>query len=201
MIAALYVQKDGAYYGIDGVDPWDEERDARLYDGPWPVVAHPPCNTWSVLAPSNVAQGNIKAVGDDGGCFEHALETVRKYGGVLEHPAYTLAWGAFGLLKPQGSGWSRSLYDDGWVCEVSQWHYGHRAAKKTWLYAADCRLPSLNWDYNVYPTHRAGHDPIAKSPSLIRIPHHEASDTPEPFKQILIDMARSVKQQPQLRVA
>ena len=38
MITALYVQKDGAYYGIDGVDPWDEERDARLYDGPWSVV-------------------------------------------------------------------------------------------------------------------------------------------------------------------
>lgn len=29
MIAALYVQKGGAYYGIEGVDPWDEERDAR----------------------------------------------------------------------------------------------------------------------------------------------------------------------------
>ena len=42
-IAALYVQTDGAYYGIDGVDPWDEERDARKYDGPWSVLAHPPC--------------------------------------------------------------------------------------------------------------------------------------------------------------
>lgn len=43
MIAALYVEKGGAYYGLEGVDPWDEQRDARLYDGPWPVVAHPPC--------------------------------------------------------------------------------------------------------------------------------------------------------------
>jgi len=31
MIAALYVQTNGAYYGIDGVDPWDEARDARNY--------------------------------------------------------------------------------------------------------------------------------------------------------------------------
>lgn len=38
-IAALYVQRDGVYYGLPDVDPWDEERDARLYAGPWPVVA------------------------------------------------------------------------------------------------------------------------------------------------------------------
>ena len=41
MVAALYVQRGGSYYGIPGVDPWDEQRDARGYDGPFPVVAHP----------------------------------------------------------------------------------------------------------------------------------------------------------------
>ena len=39
MVAALYVAKGGAYYGLPDVDPWDEARDARLYAGPWPVVA------------------------------------------------------------------------------------------------------------------------------------------------------------------
>ena len=29
MIAALYVQKNGSYYGLPGVDPWDEELDER----------------------------------------------------------------------------------------------------------------------------------------------------------------------------
>lgn len=46
MIAALYVETDGAYFGLEGVDPWDEARDARKYAGPWPVVAHPPCQRW-----------------------------------------------------------------------------------------------------------------------------------------------------------
>ena len=32
MIAALYVETGGVYYGLPDVDPWDEERDARLYD-------------------------------------------------------------------------------------------------------------------------------------------------------------------------
>jgi len=43
-VAALYVETGGVYYGLPDVDPWDEERDARLYAGPWPVVAHPPCS-------------------------------------------------------------------------------------------------------------------------------------------------------------
>ena len=34
-IAALYVETDGCYFGLPGVDPWDEARDARLYAGPW----------------------------------------------------------------------------------------------------------------------------------------------------------------------
>ena len=29
-VAALYVQAGGCYFELDGVDPWDEARDARL---------------------------------------------------------------------------------------------------------------------------------------------------------------------------
>ena len=50
MIAALYVQRGGIYWDLPDVDPWDEARDARLYAGPWPVVAHPPCARWCRLA-------------------------------------------------------------------------------------------------------------------------------------------------------
>lgn len=46
MIAALFVATGGCYFGLPEVDPWDEKRDARLYAGPWPVVAHPPCARW-----------------------------------------------------------------------------------------------------------------------------------------------------------
>ena len=38
-VAALFVAKDGPYFGLEGVDPWDGARDARLYAGPHPVVA------------------------------------------------------------------------------------------------------------------------------------------------------------------
>lgn len=41
MIAALYVESDGAYFGLADVEPWDEAKDARRYTGHAPVVAHP----------------------------------------------------------------------------------------------------------------------------------------------------------------
>ena len=48
-IAALFVEEGGCYYGLDGVEAWGVSRDARKYDGPFPVVAHPPCARWSAL--------------------------------------------------------------------------------------------------------------------------------------------------------
>ena len=76
MIAALYVAKGGCYFGLEGVDPWDEARDARLYAGPWPVVAHPPCQRWGRYwggGPSLHGTPKQKIKGDDGGCFAAAL--------------------------------------------------------------------------------------------------------------------------------
>lgn len=108
-IAALFVETNGVYYGLPDVDPWDETRDARLYTGPWPVVAHPPCSRWSRLAGLVQARwGHEK--GDDDGCFEAALWAVQTWGGVLEHPAYSSAWAAFKLPRPaNGGGWQRGI--------------------------------------------------------------------------------------------
>ena len=196
MIAALYVQTNGCYFGLEGVDPWDEKRDARKYEGPWPVVAHPPCSRWCLLAGLVEARWGHKK-GDDGGCFAAALSSVRKFGGVLEHPAYSAAFAAFDIPPPQRhGGWSRDIYG-GWLCHVEQGRYGHPAKKATWIYAVHSELPELKW----------GSDPDAKSKALVswcgnhvksgeirpRVGKHVASRTPPEFRDILIAMARSVK--------
>lgn len=146
MIAALFVQPGGAYFGLPDVDPWDEARDARRYAGPFPVVAHPPCGRWCRLA-GFVEWRTGKKRGDDGGCFASALASVRRWGGVLEHPAYSLAWRAHGLLAPpNGGGWVRDL-EGGWTCYVEQGAYGCEARKPTWLYAFGVVPPSLRWGF------------------------------------------------------
>lgn len=145
-IAALYVEKDGSYFGLEGVDPWDEARDARKYDGPWPVVAHPPCQRWGRFWHGSTRKPHQYRMGADYGCFAAALTAVRNFGGVLEHPKDSLAWSYFGLTQPPaGGGWMQADAFGGWTCCVDQGHYGHFANKRTWLYAVGCDLPSLIW--------------------------------------------------------
>ncbi len=191
MVAALYVETNGVYYGLADVDPWDEARDARLYAGPWPVVAHPPCNKWSQLAYINRRLIPGYEIGDDGGCFAAALASVRRFGGVLEHPAGSLAWARFGLPRPGRHGWTMPLDDLGMTTEVDQWHYGHRARKTTWIYVVGVDVRPLDWrraisDYIVSGfLHGTGTD------ERRRVRPSEASRTPAEFRDVLLDMARS----------
>ena len=188
MIAALYVQTNGCYFGLDGVDPWDEERDARKYDGPHAVVAHPPCARWCQFAGMVEKRWGVK-VGDDGGTFEAALASVRKWGGVLEHPAYSLAWEAYDLPKPIRNGWTRGLFDPGWVTEVSQLAYGHRARKRTWLYYVGPKPPALDWSEPLEFLRAASDDQLYRRVELMG--KRERSATPTEFRSLLLDLAKA----------
>jgi hypothetical protein len=147
-VAALYVDAEGTYAGLDGVELWDEQRDARTYPGPWPVVAHPPCGRWCRLAHAVEGRYPHFKVGDDGGTFAAALEAVRRWGGVLEHPAVTKAWEAYQLRTPHKWGGWLPTRCGGHVARVEQLRYGHPAIKATWLYVhgvAIAELPQLRW--------------------------------------------------------
>lgn len=195
MVAALFVQPDGVYANLPHVDVWDEGRDARLYDGPYPVVAHPPCARWSRLAGFTEHRFGLKR-GDDGGCFEAALRAVRTYGGVLEHPAYSSAWAAFDLPRPYWhGGWSLAL-DGSASCYVEQGRYGLPVKKATWLYACGVDLPELRW----------GHTPDTDGEEPNRLwggmenwgdrwqaPYGMRSATPPEFRDVLLAMAATAQ--------
>ena len=186
-VAALYVKRGGVYWDLPGVDAWDEERDARLYAGPWPVVAHPPCNRWCALAGMIETRYGYK-VGDDGGCFAAALESVQRFGGVLEHPAHSKAWDAFGLPEPAREGWAAQLDGLGWSCEVDQGNYGHPLAKTTWLYVYGIDPPPMRWGPSggrTLPHRDAGLS--ASQRERMTIP------TPVEFRDVLLAMARSAR--------
>jgi hypothetical protein len=205
MIAALYVgdQPGDPYVGLEGVDVWGVSRDARGYTGPHPVVAHPPCERWGRYWSGGPSVRVKRELGDDGGCFAHALESVRRWGGVLEHPEASHAWRVFGLARPpRAGGWVVADDHGGWTCCVEQGHYGHRARKATWLYACGVELPSLRWGkahgrerledgYHTTAERRAAR--AAGVPPVARLTARERWATPMAFRDMLVAMARSAR--------
>jgi len=191
LLAALFVQPDGCYSNLDFVDAWPEERDARRYKGDMPVVAHPPCQLWGPMAAVNFSRwgGEHNRPGNDDGCFQSAIDNVRRCGGVLEHPAATRAWAAHDLTKPSGAGWQMTI-DGGWVCEVWQSAYGHRANKATWLYYSGSNPPKdLLWD-RIVGTHQVGFtDQRGKDFNKPTLNKREANATPEQFRDELLSLA------------
>lgn len=201
MIAALYIQPNGCYADLPGVDPWDEDRDARQYPGPWPVVAHPPCQRWGRFWHGSTRKPHQFELGDDKGCFKAALAAVRAWGGVIEHPCDSHAWKFFKLTPPKRfAGWQRADDCGGWTCYVEQGHYGHFSRKPTWLYAIGVDLPELDWSKGAQRLHpvaleRYGYEKArrigmaamigGKDKTIIR----EA--TPLPFRDVLISIAET----------
>lgn len=207
MIAALYVEADGAYSNLPGVDPWDEARDARAYAGPHPVVAHPPCQRWGRFWHGSTRKPHQFKLGDDGGCFAAALASVREFGGVLEHPAHSHAWRHFALsTPPMAGGWRRADWplNKGWTCYVEQGFYGHESRKPTWLYASGVDLPDLHWGrgeqripqwmierYGYKKARRIGVVAMVGGKDKTKI----RNATPEPFRDLLLSIARSAYDQ------
>lgn len=198
-VAALFVETNGCYFGLPDVDPWDEQRDARLYGGPWPVVAHPPCERWGRYWSGGPSAKVKRQKGDDGGCFAAALEAVKKWGGILEHPAHTHAWKAFDLIHPEFGRWKQDLWGP-WVTEVAQGAYGHRARKLTWLLYVGPKPPPLNWDPCAGRErldegfHSKAERDAARAagiPPRKRLSRVENLRTPLPFRDLLLSIARS----------
>lgn len=201
VIAALFVEPGGAYFNLPNVDPWDEKRDARLYDGPYPVVAHSPCARWGRYWWGSSSSSVRYTKGDDGGCFAAALASVRRWGGVLEHPAGSFAWAAFSLnAPPAGGGWVEADQLGGWTCHVEQGNYGHKAPKPTWLYACGTDLPVLKWGKsNATASIDGAKNRRVREPRVrgVRSPHDiveclskkQRAATPLPFRDLLLDIA------------
>jgi hypothetical protein len=190
---------DGPYFGLEGVDPWDAARDARDYDGPHPVVAHPPCERWGRYWSGGPSARVRRLKGDDGGCFAAALAAVRRFGGVLEHPEASHAWDHFGIIRPpREGGWVRSMFDGGWTCCVEQGHYGHPARKATWLYAVTpVKPPDLKWGSSGQRLRRdeGFHSKeerarAVKTGVCQRLSKRQRAETPEAFRDLLLDIAR-----------
>lgn len=193
-VAALFVETDGCYFGLPNVDPWDITRDARTYAGPSPVIAHPPCERWGRFAEGSPLKKTYRA-GDDDGCFESAIAAVRKFGGILEHPAHSKAWKQFDLTPPAEGGWN--LCGKELTGIVEQGHYGHPARKRTWLLLVGNMYPrELIWGPSPQrlPQRRLaerGYESARRCGAVGNMSHAQRQRTPPAFRDLLISLAES----------
>lgn len=134
-VAVLYAREYSIYKSLSP-HVYDIRRDARHYNGPFPVVSHPPCRAWGRLRHFAKPRDDEKAL-----AF-HAVHAVRTFGGVLEHPASSSLWESAEL---PASGERDSF--GGFTYVVDQAWFGHRAPKRTWLYIVDAdSLPDVPFE-------------------------------------------------------
>lgn len=180
IVSALFVDPEGPYPRMPGVDSWDEKRDAFKYAGINPLVCHPPCGPWGKLS-------HFSNQDPSGGPFSIAL--VRELGGVLEHPVGSKLWKMFSLPAPS-SGTDKY---GGYTVEVEQVSYGHVARKPTWLYIVRAPRPVLKT--GGVPTHSVCNgrgQRLADGTRRERCTAKQARLTPPAFAELLVTIARSV---------
>jgi hypothetical protein len=202
-VAALYIDPRGPYPRIADVDCWDEARNAKLYAGPHPIVAHPDCRTWSRARHMNKH--------GDAECGIRAVDQVKLWGGVLEQPAGSLLWRHCRLPTPiSASPLRRSAWQDmfrGFAVEVEQVSWGHVARKPTWLYfvGIDPHTVFQTLRTGGTPTHwcsgrRYGGNPAraadAVPPGIKVCSAQLRRRTPPAFAEWLVALARTSKVHP-----
>lgn len=176
MVAVLFARGDSVYKSLPGLDVYDADRDARTWPGGVPVVAHPPCRAWGRLRHFAKPRHDEKALA------LFAVDAVRAYGGVLEHPEASSLWPAAGLPRPG----FRDQFG-GFTFPCSQKWWGHPAEKKTWLYVVGVSpsdLPAFPISFSP-PLHRIGK--AGEGPRALR------EHTPLDLAKWLIELAQFCK--------
>lgn len=184
-VAVLFARADSTYKALPDCEVYDAARDARTYDGPWPVVAHPPCRAWATLRHHALPRP------DERNLARLAVALVREFGGVLEHPHRTKLWEAQ-RLPAVGQ---RDAFG-GFTLVIDQNWWGHRAQKRTRLYVVGCEpteVPALPLVLGE-ATHTvglwSGRDKARCRPSIAK---HEYESTPPELAAWLVELARRCK--------
>lgn len=179
MIAVLFARADSNYKTLPGCDVWDFERNALNWPGGAPVIAHPPCRGWGRMRQFAQPREGEKELA------LWAVDQVRCFGGVLEHPEGSTLWGAAGLPAPgkrDGFG--------GWTLGIHQHEFGHRAEKATFLYIVGCEpanLPEMPLRLDE-PTHCIR--PTKSYPRKPSVTKAEREHTPPALAAWLCEVAR-----------
>jgi hypothetical protein len=177
-VAALCVGPNSVYKKLPAVDAYDLRRNMLSFEGDCPVVAHPPCRSWSAFTrhQAKPAQGEKEL-----GLF--AAVRLARNGGVLEHPAHSHLFVAAGLPLPGET--RRNL----WTVQVNQLDWGHSIRKKTWLCFSRIDRKPVNFPA---PYVRKFPDALTDGRKFKLMSSHQRSATPPAFAEWLVNCARLV---------
>lgn len=181
MISVLFARSDSVYKTLPECDVYDAERNALNYPGKTPIIAHPPCRAWGKLRHFAKPQPGEKDLA------RWAVDQIRQYGGVLEHPAHSTLWSDKGLPVP-------GMVDEwgGWTLPISQYWFGHKAEKKTWLYIVGCEprnIPAMPIRLG-FATHTISSSRVtARHGRRPEVAKAEREHTPEELARWLVELA------------
>lgn len=170
-ISVLCVRHNSVYFQLEGCDCFDSLRNAFTFQGGTPVVAHPPCASWSRLRRFSKPTPMSECLGP------WCISQVRLNGGVLEHPAQSSLWPHMHLPMPG----CRDAW--GFTFCVDQHWFGHQSRKRTWLYIVGVSPKALP------PVPLKLHGAL---PPVDEASHAIRDGTPRPFAEWLVQVARSV---------
>ena len=132
IVSVLCVASKNNYAGLPDLELYDEARDAWSFRGDTPVIAHPPCRSWSAYCAHQA-----KPLPGERELALQCCEWLRSCGGVLEQPAHSRLFRAANLPLP-----GESLPDLKTI-QVNQAWWGYPVKKATWLCFSKCSIPDL----------------------------------------------------------
>ena len=128
----FFTQKKSNYNKLQ-CNPYDIDKDSLSCISKLPAVYHPPCASWGRLRKFSKFRPG-----------EHWLAVwsiirLRKYGGILEHPAHSSLWRFMAMPLPG----QKADRFGGYSISINQHWFGHKCAKNTFLYIVGCPQKNL----------------------------------------------------------
>lgn len=174
-VAVLCAAKNSVYKSFE-VDVYDIERDCRTFDYSKPIVAHPPCRSWSAYC-----RHQAKPLPGEKELGPFCVEALKQCGGVLEHPAHSLLFDACNVPKP-----GNRERDGLWSMWVQQSWWGDTRTKNTWLLFSGIDKRDIELPF-------ALHDPDGDRRRWQLMSKHQRSATSIEFATWLIQTASKAR--------
>lgn len=175
-VAVLCVARNSIYKSMQGVDVYDDIRDARSFTGGMPIVAHPPCRSWSAYC-----RHQAKPLPGEKDLAPYCVDWLEKCGGVLEHPAHSTLWSDLRLPRP-----GERAVNGFWSMHVQQVWWGDSRTKNTWLLFSGIEPSEIDIPFVL-------HNPKGDRRRWQVMSKHQRSATVPTFASWLVDVARKSK--------